>query len=211
MSPRLNKVNLELTTVCNLACPECAAGINMGLRKHVHHPWEYFVEASKWLYGIHTVVVIGGEPTSHPKFAEFVPKFRELFGCEELILWTNGFKVPQYTDLIKKVFDAVYVSLYDEINAPWNKRPNTDLVTFVKNTFTNSTMELAHTPRSSRGGGGVCERGIHGPIAYADGLIHGCCVSPGLPEGKGIVPSENWRTEVLALELPCKECCFSPQ
>lgn len=210
MTRVIDKVNLEMTTVCNLACPECAAGINMSLRKHVHHPWEYFVAAARWLFGIRSLVVIGGEPTAHPKFAEFVPKFRALFGCQEMILWTNGFKVQEYAEVIKANFDAVYASLYDEKTAPWIKRSNAADIQFVKLNFNHQTMEEPHVPRSRRGSGAICERGIHGPIAYADGKIHGCCVSPGLPEGIGIEPSADWRERILRAPLPCSECCFSP-
>lgn len=203
------KVNLEITTHCNLRCPECSAGIGIN-RKLQHHPWEYFEEAARWLYGIDSLVVIGGEPTLHPQFAEFIPEFRGLFGCREMVLWTNGFRVEQYKDIIAANFDAVYASLYDEQTAPWNKKPNGQLVQFVKSSFEHLTMEEPHIPRSHRGSGAICERGVHGPITYADGKIFGCCVSMGLDEGVGVTPGPNWRAEVLATPLPCGECCFSP-
>lgn len=157
-----------------------------------------------------SLVVIGGEPTAHPKFAEFIPRFRSLFGCREMILWTNGFKVERYADLIREHFDAVYASLYDEQTAPWNKRPNGGLVSFIKGTFEHLTMEQPHIPLSRRGSGELCERGIHGPVTYADGKLYGCCVAEGLEHGVGVTPSENWRAEILETPLPCFECCFSP-
>ncbi len=183
----------------------------MGLRKHEHHPWEYFEQAAKWLYGIDSVVCIGGEPTSHPKFGEFAPKFRALFGCRELILWTNGFKAQEHAEALK-CFDAVYATLYDDRTAPWlnPKKHNTEAFNFIKINYPNLTNEEPHVPRSHRGSGDICERGIHGPIAYADGKIYGCCVAVGLKEGIGVVPSDNWKQEVLATQLPCQECCFSP-
>lgn len=205
------KCNLEMTTVCNLTCPECSAATNgSGMRKQRHHPWEYFVEAARWIYGVESLVITGGEATSHPKFAEFIPRFRELFGCREMILWTNGFKVKEYADLIAANFDAVYASLYDEHTAPWIKRPNTDLVTFIKTTFNHATMELPHVPRARRGSGDICDRGEHGPFAYADGKLYGCCVAPGLAEGIGITPSLDWKREILETPLPCATCFLSP-
>lgn len=203
------KVNLEITTRCNLRCPECSAGIGIN-RVLQDHPWEYFVEAAKWIYGVDSLVCIGGEATMHSKFAEFIPKFRELFGCREMVLWTNGFLVERYADIIRDNFDAVYASLYDQRTAPWNKRPNGQLVQFVKSSFEHLTMEEPHIPRSRRGSGGLCERGIHGPVTYADGKLYGCCVAMGLDEGIGVVPSANWREEILQTPLPCHSCCFSP-
>lgn len=203
-------LNLEITTVCNLACPDCSAGINMGLRRAVHHPWSYFVEAAPWLQGFEELIVIGGEPTSHPDFAEIVPRLRSLFGCKRLVLWTNGFKAREYEALIQSEFDAVYASLYDAHTAPWNKRPNGDLVQFVKDHFEHRTMELPHIPRARRGFGGICERGEHGPILYADGLIYGCCVSQSIAGGRGIKPGPHWRQEILDTPLPCQDCFLSP-
>lgn len=207
------KFNLELTTACNLSCPDCAAATNnTGKRPVHHHPWEYFVEAARWIGGVDQLVVIGGEPTAHPKFAEFVPRLRALFGCREMILWTNGFKVREYADVIAENFDQVYASLYDERTAPWNRRPNGEAVQFVQINFpSTATMELPHTPMSDRGSGKLCERGIHGPLAYADGLIYGCCVAMAHSEGVGVRPSDQWQWEVLATPLPCSVCCFSPK
>lgn len=206
------KVNLELTTACNLSCPDCSAATNnSGKRPVHHHPWGYFVEAARWLRGIRSLVVIGGEPTVHPQFADLVTRFRDLFQCQELILWTNGARVAKYANVISATFDAVYGSLYDERTAPWNPKPNTKAIDFIKIAFPNTaTMEEPHVPMSRRGSGAICERGIHGPITYADGKIYGCCVAMGLPDGIGVTPSENWRNEVLQTPLPCGDCCFSP-
>ncbi len=206
-----DKVNLEITTACNLTCPECSAQTNgNGKRIPRHHPWEYFVEAAKWIYGVKTIVVIGGEPTAHPRFAEFVPRFRELFGCREMILWTNGFQVEKYKDLIAGHFDAVYASLYDERTAPWNKKPNGALIQFIKGSFEHLTMEEPHIAWSRRGSGAICERGQHGPVTYADGKLFGCCVAMAVDGGVGVTPSQNWREEIVRTPLPCGECCFSP-
>ena len=203
-------VNLELTTACDLKCPDCAAG--MTWRKPVHHPWEYFVEAAKWIKPIEILTVIGGEPTLHPKFAEFVPKFRELFGVwGKLILWTDGWGVEKYKDLIAETFDVVHGSLYDEHTAPWNKRPNTEKIILIKNTFNHATMEEPHVPRTRRGSGRICDKGMHGPITYADGKFYGCCVAMGYPEGIGVVPSPTWREDLLKVPLPCDVCMFSPE
>lgn len=202
--------NLEMTTRCNLRCPDCAAGIGIN-RVLQDHPWEYFEEAARWIYGTPKITVIGGEPTLHAHFAEFVPRFRELFGCAEMILWTNGFLVERYRRVIAEHFDAVHASLYDERTAPWNKRPNGDKLHFIKANFNALTMEDPHIPLSRRGSGRICERGIHGPFTYADGKIFGCCVACGLPEGIGITPTENWKEELLRTPLPCATCAFSPE
>lgn len=209
-TPReFDKVNLELTTACNLTCPDCSAQTNgnASARRARHHSMEYFVEAAKWLRGIDTVVVIGGEPTAHPKFAEIVPQLRDLFGCRDLILWTNGYRTAKYADLIKQTFDKVYASIYDaESGHDWNKKSNRAAVELIA---PDSIAAAPHVTWTHRGGGGICERGVHGPITYADGKIYGCCVAMAIPSGIGVEPGPNWREEVLRTSLPCVDCCFS--
>lgn len=203
------KVNLEFTSRCNLRCPDCSAGIGFKHRVLKDNDWDYFVEAARWLYGIESLVIIGGEPTMGAHFEEYIPKFRELFGCKEMILWTNGYKAKEYAETLK-CFDAVYASLYDERTAPWNKRPNTDALVFIKSSYNHATMEEPHISRDRSGSGRICDRGIHGPVTYADGKFYGCCVAVGYEEGIGVTPSEKWREELLATPLPCDVCMFSP-
>jgi len=71
----------------------------MDTRKAEHYPWEYFAALAPYIYGIDRVDITGGEPTSHPQFGEFVPKFRELFGCKRLTLETNGFKARENVEV----------------------------------------------------------------------------------------------------------------
>src|SRR6187397_352886 len=106
-------VNLELTVHCNKRCPNCCAGVGIN-RTLRHHPWHYFVEAARHLYGIERIHLTGGEPTMHPQFAEFVPKFRELFGCKILTMDTNGFLIAKYADVIVANLDWVNATDYED-------------------------------------------------------------------------------------------------
>ncbi len=194
-------VALEMTTVCDRACPDCCANINRGERDAVHHPWEYFERAASFIYGINRVHLTGGEPTTHPRFAEFVPRFRALFGCTLLTLQTDGFKAVKYHETLKH-FDKIYPSLYDDRNL--------GAVQFIQLRFKSSTWQGEHTPRSRRGSGAVCFRGQSDTVAYADGRFHGCCVSPGIPGAQTLEPCADWRDKITAVALPCSDCFFSP-
>ena len=200
----INCVALEMTTACDRACPDCCANINRGERKAVHHDWEYFERAASFLYGVHRIHVTGGEPTTHPQFAEFIPKFRKLFGCTLLTLQTDGFGVEKYLAVLSH-FDHIYPSRYDERNAP--------AADLVKLRFPGSSTEWsgAFTPRSQRGSGAVCFRGLSDTVAYADGVLHGCCVSPGIPGAQTLKPDADWKRKIVEVPLPCKDCFFSPE
>ncbi len=194
-------VALEMTTVCDRACPDCCANINRGERDAVHHPWEYFERAASFIYGIHRVHLTGGEPTTHPRFAEFVPRFRALFGCTLLTLQTDGFKTVAYHEVLRE-FDHIYPSRYDARNA--------DAVGLIQVSFPSTEWAGEHAPRSRRGSGAVCFRGESDTVAYADGRFHGCCVSPGIPGAQTLEPCEDWRDKITAVPLPCSDCFFSP-
>lgn len=203
MRQAITSVSLDMTTVCDRACPDCCQGINMGLRKPVHHDWVYFERAASVLYGIERVHLTGGEPTTHPKFAEFVPRFRELFGCRLLTLQTDGFGAIKHRETLKH-FDWIVGSLYDQRNEPLINTLIAEHNTLVfdgRGTF---------TPRSRRGSGLSCERGTSEAIAYADGRIWPCVVGPGIPGAISLEPTADWRERLGEAPLPCSDCWFSP-
>ncbi len=191
-------VAIEMTTHCDRRCPDCCA--NIGQRPTVHHDWSYFERAAESFYGADRVHITGGEPTVHPKFAEFVPKFRELFGCRLLTLQTDAFRTERYVDVLSH-FDKIYASRYDE--------RNTKAVDVLVASHDTSVFEGAFTPRARRGSGAGCFRGLSDTVAFADGRLFGCCVGPGIPGAPSIEPSKDWAVRAESIPLPCGDCWFS--
>lgn len=196
MSRSISCVAIDFTTHCDRRCVDCCA--NIGQRPAVHHDWSYFEQASEFIHGIDRVHITGGEPTIHPKFAEFVPKLRSLFGCRLLTLQTDAFRVDR--DVLRH-FDHIYASRYDE--------RNTHSVDVLVGEFGATTWEGKFTPRSRRGGGGVCARGMCETVAYAGGKFYGCCVGPGIPGAPTLEPTNDWIRKIESLQLPCADCWFS--
>lgn len=173
----------------------------MGMRPAKHHPWEYFENAAKYIYGIERVDVFGGEPTTHPKFAEFIPRFRELFGCKVLSMTTDGFKVEQYADVLKHL-DFIQATPYDAKNQPamvFLQKSGSD-VRFFPGDF---------APRNRVGGGNPCERAFSETVAYADGKLWPCCPGPGIPGNVGLEPCADWREKILTHPMACGTCFLS--
>ena len=86
-----SRVNLLITTHCNLSCPECCYRIpSHETLPEEHYSWAYFVSAAEHLQGLDTLVVTGGEPTLHPVFDRVAREFRSLFNPQRMILATNG-------------------------------------------------------------------------------------------------------------------------
>lgn len=214
---KIECVAVSITTYCNMACPDCAFGMPK-VKDKQHFPWAYFEEAAEYLRGIRSVGITGGEPTCHPQFAEFAPKFRELFGCEELYLETNGYRVERYSDILE-CFDRVGITHYSD--AVYAGCPdNTKQVEFLRSRLKDTgivlnTWDAVHDPwptsaRSRR----PCVRGRMETISYSDGWLYPCCVGPGIPvpqEEKGIRLCADWRERILDVPLHCDVCAFGEE
>ena len=202
----IHTVTIDLTTHCNRRCPECCAGIGIN-RALEHHDWAYFERAAKVLYGIERVNLTGGEPTAHPQFADFVPRFRELFGCEKLTMSTNGYRVLEHIALIARDFDAVDYSDYGDNHAALRLLRDSAMPVRI---YAAGLLGVNFQQRSTRGAGS-CFRACaeSGTVAYADGKLYGCCVAPGISGAVGIDPVANWRDVIEAAPLPCSDCWFA--
>lgn len=200
MTRNITCVSIDLTTHCDRRCPDCCCGIGIN-RTLQHHPWDYFVRAAEHLRGIERIHVTGGEPTVHPQFAEFIPQFRELFGCKTLTLQTDGFRAERYADVLRH-FDHVYASRYDERNA--------GAIDFIQLNYPTTEWQGEHTPRSRRGSGKPCGRGTSETVAFSDGRLFGCCVAPGIAGAESMEPCADWRERIEQVPLPCGDCFFSP-
>lgn len=94
--------NIMMTDVCNLRCPYCFANEFVNKDKN-EISFENFKKAANFILGdgsTHTVGLIGGEPTIHSHFDEFV---RYLIGdarVKKIIVYTNGICIDQYWDVI---------------------------------------------------------------------------------------------------------------
>ena len=222
MNQSITNVNLDITTFCDRACPNCCAATNGKLfRPQVHHDWAYFERAAKVLYGIERVLLCGGEPTYHPQFAEFVPKFKELFGCKTLAMVTDGWGVELHYATIRSHIDEID---YTDYWTPRGMRAGAiaEMLMGEKSaTFRvfNAGPHMENfTPRSRVGGGQPCERAWwrSGTIAYADGKVYGCCVAPGIEGSDAMEIPADFADESLVTILPsimplvpCGNCFFS--
>jgi len=194
---RISLVNVDLTTHCNRQCPECCCDIPN--RKGVHYPWEYFERLAPYIYGAQWVHVTGGEPTTHPQFGEFVPRFRGLFGCQKLTVWTNGFRACENPTAMG-CFDKIYATRYPD---------NADAIQWLVDEFNPQLADSPHVSRSHRGGGKPCHRGLRDAAIYSDGRMFPCCIGPGIPGAGSIELSDDWEARLLGVPLPCGECWFS--
>jgi len=197
---------LEITTHCDQRCPNCCCGIGIN-RTLRHHTWEYFERAASVLYGVERIHLTGGEPTLHPHFAEYVPRFKELFGCQRLTLGTDAYGVERHREVIAAHIDEVHFSDYHIRPAV---RPLLTQIVPSLSIYDGGLRGENHIPRSRRGAGGPCGRAHGDCVPYADGKLYGCCVAPGISGAVGLEPQPGWREAVQALPLPCGDCWFSP-
>jgi len=208
---RIDCIHLALTTACDRNCPECCCAI--GKRPAVHFSWEYFEDAARFLCGIDRIRVTGGEPTCHPQFSEFIPKFKALFGCRILQMDTNCFRIRENAAVLHH-FDELMLTQYgaEGINGT-GPGDNSAEIQWTRQNYhgtiwLNDLSKIGFVPEILRGGGGICYRGKNEIAAYSGGRLYGCCVGPGLPMAASIPLTADWRTQP-EIPVPCRECRFS--
>lgn len=175
--------------------------------------WEYLENAAHYFYGLDRIHLTGGEPTIHPKFEEFVPKLKKLFGCNRLTIETNGFLFKRNPGIFA-YFDELYCTHYRADSFPGSP-DNSEDIAYIKEYWKSVPMikiwdiDIKHVSRAERGTK-ICPRGTSETLGYANGKLYPCCVASGLPErDTGIPLTENWRTEILDVVHPCDICFFA--
>ncbi len=205
-------VALDVSTQCDRRCPECCAGVGIN-RVLQHHDWEYFERAAQVIYGVERVHLSGGEPTFHPRFAEFVPKFKDLFGCKQLSMVTDGWGILDNIYPITMQIDEIHFTRYG--NRQREERvlqALSDAGLFKLLIFDAGPNMANFTPRAQIGGGKPCHRTwwLSGQVAYADGKLWGCCVAPGIEaRSPGVQMVQLGGGQHLVPQPPCEKCWFS--
>ncbi len=107
--------NVDLTNRCNLKCPICFANANAA--GYVYEP--SYDEIVKMLENLRNerpvpcpaVQFSGGEPTIYPRFFDIIKKAKEL-GFAQIQIATNGIKIAQDEDFIRKASEAGLNTIY---------------------------------------------------------------------------------------------------
>lgn len=211
MQRDISSINFTVTTFCSMKCPDCCCNITMMKNKDKKFfYWDYFVNSAKYFYGIDRIHLTGGEPTLHPNFIEYVPKLKELFGCNRLTVETNGFGFKRFPETFS-FFDEIYCSHYTSTSFEGSP-DNTEEIQFIKNLYPDKTIfvgEITHLSRELRGTK-MCSRGWSETVGYSNGKLYPCCVASGLPERDvGIELTESWKEDILKVIHPCDICFFA--
>lgn len=207
-------VSVALTTHCNLACPDCCCDIP---RRGGGTPvvWDYLVHAARYLYGTPRINLTGGEPTTHPNFDEWSPRFRALFGCAKLTVETNGVLSTRHIEALKN-FDTVYVTHYTSDtfkDAPAHYRvDNSRQIEILREALGDRLYVkpyMYHQPRRVQQGTRPCAAAYSETVAFWNGRLFPCCLADGVPNAVGIPLTDAWRTQIHEVQPPCATCFFA--
>lgn len=192
-----------------MSCPDCCAGITaMKKKDRVFYDWDYILNSAKYFKGIKRINLTGGEPSVHPEFENWIPKFKDLFECEILSVWTNATMFRKKPG-VWAYFDEIHISNYTKESFDGSP-DNTKEIEFIKNLYPNkyiSAARIIHEPLTKRGNK-MCFRGYSDTVEFIDGYVYPCSSSSGLPTKVRRKLDENW-LEVINLHPPCYECLFA--
>ena len=189
---RYTRINLMITTVCNLACPYCCCSCSVN-KTGKHCSLDDIFGAGKLLGDLDELHITGGEPTLHPSFTEISKKMRSFFKSKIFILNTNGLNIR---DHIKDLYyyDWIQISYLDNIDLP--ELPNLRVTVEKKVHFPNDSTKSRQCGRE-------------GIAAWLDNRIFPCCVAPGISNAASIEFRDDWRNELAKVKLPCRDCMFA--
>lgn len=94
--------NIFLTSKCNLKCPYCFADefVNKEFSEFSIENFKKVVEFIK-TKSDERIGLIGGEPTLHPNFRDFIKILNEDENIKDVIIFTNGLEIDKYIKDIK--------------------------------------------------------------------------------------------------------------
>jgi hypothetical protein len=100
MSPKIGRLEMHVTHVCNLTCESCSHFSNHGHKGRLE-----LAQADAWMSAwrdrieVGEFVLLGGEPTIHPELTEFVPLVRRHWPRASIVIITNGFFLDRHPGL----------------------------------------------------------------------------------------------------------------
>ncbi|MBI1260465.1 MAG: radical SAM protein [Rhizobiales bacterium] len=100
LRPMLRRLELHVTHACNLACESCSHYSNQGHKGHIS-----LAEAESWMSAwngkirVACTSLLGGEPTVHPDFPQFIPLVRRHWPRTQIEIVTNGFFLSRHPAL----------------------------------------------------------------------------------------------------------------
>jgi len=204
-------IQYALTTNCDMACPACSWGIPfLPEEKRVDYDLEYILNSAKYLQGVNVLYIMGGEPTLHPMFEEWSSMFRYWFRPDRLYVWTNGAKAVEKIEAFK-YYDKIIYSLYDS-ESFFGSPDNSEVGNILKDRY-GDRVQIGRiqemTEENTKKLGSIYPCGREDIYIYMHGLLYPCCGETYLKEAKGIVLTDNWREDILHVELPCEPCMFA--
>lgn len=204
----IQTVNFAITDRCNRACPDCCCGMPL-ITDRWDATWEYLAGVAECVRGIGRIILTGGEPSLHPRFADWVAPLKALFVGTRFCIETNGFAFQTRPELFE-AFDTIWVSRYD---SPAFDNPNQDDVARMIEYFKGKTTEVLvrrveHVSRSRRGTT-ACFRGTGEWVSIYKGRVYPCCMGWGIDGAQSVAVTKSWMEEVKKIPLPCSTCLFA--
>ena len=204
----ITELMVMLTTRCNRHCCDCLVKAN-GPEHRRDISMDELLLLSRYFKGISCLHLSGGEPTLHEEFDIIVPKLRDMFDCEHLVMTTNGYGLNRYFNTCM-MFDGIYVSLYPDNFCREDSTNKSEINQFVSRLdgIGNPTVHIgtlapgdhAHIDLVPRGVQ-VCSRGNLGYAVYCDNKLYPCCV---MQEGVQVGP--YWREDLASVPMDCDAC-----
>lgn len=221
-------IQIHITRACDLACPSCTQGSNLGGKPTVM-TLENFEIATKSLRDYYGVVgIFGGNPTLHPRFQELCDIFEQNIPFEQRGLWSNN--LNGHGKLCRRIFNPTVSNLnvhanplkYEEMKRDWPEcapiglRPSRHSPPFVAMKDLDIPLEkqeqlIESCDINQLWSAMICQfrgelRAFFCELAAAQSMLHEN--DPEYPDTGLLVHDEWWKLPIGAFRHQIQKHCF---
>lgn len=206
---------IELSSICNLACKYCPHPKLERAKEHMS--WETFERTLEHVAyyvakGTQSEVSLTGigEAILHPRFVEAVFRVREVIGGRQITLATNGVGLTrELADVLARLRVVTYVSTHrpEKAGVAWDMLKTAGAITGLNTAFVDSSIDWAGQVKwhASAPRGNCNYLGLGWAVVRQDGSVNTCCMDAHSKHKLGTVFDEPGTLMTRATPL-CSAC-----
>lgn len=210
-------VTLEITHLCNKNCDLCSHRISTSNYQYLTQSQYALIAQNLQDFSVSKIVVIGGEPLTHPYFNQLIVNLKKDFPSARLVLITNGKKLLELSKDERERFSKIFIPWYEGFNDLIIDEVVKENNIFIKkkpifsNPFVDPQLSVKEAIKANKN----CSLR---DLRFVGTKVYGCCLAEGIERtyDSGCVHVEVQRNFIHELKnVPayraCMHCFYAPR
>lgn len=207
-SANLTILDFEITHRCNKYCRLCDHRCSTSSYEMSLEQYDYVVELVGRRDEIRTVLIIGGEPLTHPDFERFIYCIQRDFTNASITVQTNGRLLPKHYEPDIRWVLTHYPGFNDDIVDEYGGETNVD-VAWSNGLFWDPFVDPNLSEEDAKRARGMCTFSVR----ILGRRLYSCCLSEPVErdfnlEGVSVPFTDNWRNDIYGIHTwrACQHC-----